>query len=307
MQPTNYCRNVLVELQQEIDELSQLIASAIKVGFNDQKHLRESTTYITDVTETLQWIRESQKFILPPDGYILSDKTLRALSPDEIHLPFPTIALEFPNTVPKAIDPKKYAYSKTLIVLHEDETHINMRVVSWLVEPKTWTALPAIRFPKRHTFTLHEHGIIEMKNVQIKVGPSTIEEYQHEINVVLDFLNALSCRNVHMDQTITSAKKANKNKSHSKKSTKDILPFDTYRYLTIDAPRQRKTSTEEEQQLLYTPGDRYRPREHLRMGHPRKYKNGITLWINDMKINEGIGKRVEKTYIVRNSNKEDLT
>lgn len=308
MQPTNYCRNVIPVLQADIEKCSQSLQYAHKIKFENKERLRQLRTYIQDMDQTIRWIRESQKFILPTNGYILSDKTLRALSPSEIHLPFPTIALEYPSDINQTIDPNKYEYSKTLIVLHEDEDDIHLRLVSWLVKPKTWTALPALKFPKRNAFKVQDNGVIEMHRLQIKPGPSNLQEYQYEITVVLDFLNALACKNVHMDQTVTSEKKPNKVKPRDKKSTTKVLPFDTYRYLTIDVPRKRTNSSEEEQELLYTPGDRYRPREHLRMGHPRKYKNGITLWINDMKINEGIGHRVEKTYIIRGpkQNKESV-
>ena len=237
------------------------------------------------LSNALDLYTASQKFILPEGGRILDDAAFKALDEnEELKLPFPFIALEYSNHGPTS--PGTSPSSKRIVFARDREEGIVVTIAFYADVHRLWGLIPELLIPKT--------GYIDRRvkdhegNVGIKVACSYPEvpsdDFMDEIGALMNFLNALQCRNVSIE------------KSAPVKGTKKIkspFPFDTYHILTVDVNGQQHTGE-------CLGGTHRSPREHLRRGHIRCYPNGVKVWVNATVVNAGKGfHKVAKTYRVR--------
>ena len=241
-------------------------------------------------------IDKSVKFILPPYGITVNDSKLKALDDDSLELPFPIIALEY------EVDSSKQKvgqlrYEKSLVLVEDIGSYLEIHIVSKLVDVNilgcNWLSFPWVKIPKNGLLGERENNLIKMRGIIREDQNVPIDDYNSELMALLDFLNALSCRNVHIEKSkaITPSVRS---KSGKKKKIKTTIPYDDYHYLTVDVPSKRYSNDNSD-----GIGDRRTPREHLRRGHIRRYSWG-KIWINATVVNPGIGNKVDKIYKLRN-------
>ena len=265
MEHLNYCRH----MAKQLTAISQIPSA------DEETKLR--ATHLIDLASA------AQKFILPPGGVLLEDDELKALDGAEaLRLPHPFVALEYP---PREGGAKMITFARE----HQGSWSIAVTPVYYTEANGCWTSFPTFYIPtnpqaaidSRHEGKAHLNFaypadlIKDAASKQICIDTASI---------VLAFLNALQCSNVHI------AKSAPKKSS---KKVKAALPFDTYHVLTIDVPGragERGGPT----------GPRRAPREHLRRGHIRRLADGRRIWVNATVVSAGRGAGVvKKDYALR--------
>lgn len=224
---------------------------------------------------------QAAKFMLPDGGFLIEDASLRAIDESiELHLPFPVIALEFAS---------KHNGTKEVIFCTENETSINAFICQYHFDK--WFDMQAYFYMPKTGYidrTINGYcgypGLISFdvyENEHHQVDPDDSLYWQR---VLLSFLNALSCSNVHI---------AKKEPKKTGKKVKTALPFDTYHVLTIDAQSRTGESGK-------PTGSHRSPREHLRRGHIRKLVSGKKIWVNAAVVAAGRGAGiVKKDYALR--------
>lgn len=266
IEPFNYCRN-----------MARQFMATIQNNLGDKELL----------SHVLDLYTASTKFMLPDEGRILDDPSFKALNPAEpLKLPYPFIALEFPNHNPN-IQPGQTPSSKRIIFARERENTIVVTVVPFFDKYGKWVVFPECFIPIVNYLdrTLHDKD----GNVAIAIyGSNQIirDNCADEIGCLLNFLNALQCSNIHIEKVLS-------NKKEKKHKIKSALPFDSYHILTVDT---NKTLGES-----HGLGGTHRsPREHMRRGHIRHYSTGLKIWINSMVVNYGKqGGKITKDYLIK--------
>lgn len=272
------------------------------------KHFKKDGkgSLVPDIATVLDRGEKAQKFILPNFGRIFDDQ-LRAL-PNELKLPYPIVVLEY---LARSDDgEKRNGYAETLMgedrtEIHgqriiiatqtsDDEIIINCisfvdRLNEWFFQPFQLVLYAKKTFNDEHNAMDFHHRIDPLLNVHLHTPDwetQGMANMADELRAVLEFLEALSCKNINATRVPVDRKANNLARLRGAK------PFDVYHILTVDTAARVSEGNEE-----WTDGDRSRPREHLRMGHARHYKkSGIKLWIQSMIINAGVGGKVTKDY-----------
>jgi hypothetical protein len=106
---------------------------------------------------------------------------------------------------------------------------------------------------------------------------------------VLQLMMLLACKNVTVKDSTPKLKKGCKLKERAGTH---------YKELVIEVKTKLSSTSDE---VSEGPGvlERYRPGEHIRMGHDHRFKTKdgyVTYWIQDTVVNAGVGYKVEKTY-----------
>lgn len=125
-----------------------------------------------------------------------------------------------------------------------------------------------------------------------EVRASLSTDIAQEAAVVLEFVEASSCSNIHhvIGQAAPKPSVAAKRKKNGK------LPIFETRVLAIDVPD--KTVTQNPSGGLGQ-GSRSGPRQHLRRGHIRRLESGKRIWVQSAVIGAGSVKgNVQKNYVV---------
>lgn len=261
MEHLNYCRQMV----------KQLTAVRQIPSVGEDEKLR--ATHLIDLAGA------SQKFILPDGGMLLEDNELKALDGAEsLRLPHPFVALEWPDT-------------KSIIFAREHESSGDIAVTA-VVHNKTngcwdeWKTVYMSNTP-HETICSRRDGKAEiscMADQSIHENDVASRAVRSVLMVVLSFLNALQCSNVHIARSLPRS---------SGKKVKAALPFDTYHVLTVDVPGRAGDG-------VGATGSHRSPREHLRRGHIRRLSDGRRLWINATVVSAGRGAGVvKKDYALR--------
>ena len=268
MQPLNFCR-------QAKKQILETIGRPHAVPLDYRKDL-------------LGLLDRSVKFQMPHGGRILNDLSFRALEGKDARLPFPVIAVEYTRYTTDhdllresrgEVSPDD-GYPKAIILAEEKDGKIWINVMAWR---KVWIPLPPIATFQKDPFHIGPNGKAQFAVMGPQSMPVPIEDYADEVGCLFDLLNALACSNVRAER-LPARKPA--------KRAKGALPFDSYHYLTVDAPGRPSGQGA-------AIGDRRSPREHIRRGHIRRLADGRAIWINATMVNAGIGSRVDKSYVMR--------
>lgn len=254
MEATNFCRQMVETYGSMLPILSPADADDCK--------------YAIDLANN------SVKFILPSDGITTGDLDMRAIDCD-VNLPFTCCALEY-------LTPSSDLTSKVVLLTKQHGRNI----MGWgHVYPRSkgiWTYVcPFMIVATRRL----DNGSLaySVKELGRNHTDEPLESTRGLSMVILDFINALSCSNVHSEQ-LPARKK-------SKRST-NPLPFDVYHYLTVSNHHDKQNGKRAE--LV---GGRKGCREHLRRGHIRRYQTGEKVWVNACVVgHNNVGGTIKKDY-----------
>lgn len=252
VQETNFCR--------------QLIAQIAADGAPADESVFQAYQFAGSVSH---WCH---KFILPVGGRILADPELKALE-GELNLPFPDVALEyFEPALPRQ---GEVLASKRIVFASHIRDLIQVIPAFYADKEKKWMVLPGIVIPS--TEWRQDAGGIRFTKFDQRFPDA---DYRDDVSVLLCFLNALGCSNVHTEK-IAARKKG---------KAKAALPFDEYHVLTIDVPNKATSQADQG-------GTHRSPREHLRRGHIRRLQDGRAIWVNAAVIAAGRGAgKITKDY-----------
>lgn len=284
MQNLNYCRQARKSIQQTIKAASY---DKLKmIGFSKE----EVNKHVSFQKHVLLSIEKSVKFILPENGMILEDKSLKALDEKEkINLPFPIVALEyeFDNYIGDFDPSLQHRPKKYILIAEKIENGISIIPVYYVTELGMWCSHPAVYMPDidfiyRQKNTTDGWPCLAISNP----NEHTIsgDEYISETRILLSFINALQCSNVGIEKSAGNPKK---------NGLKSSLGFDEYNVLTVINTNKQSSGVES------IGGTHRSPREHLRRGHIRRLATGVKIWVNAAVINAGIGAKIHKTYAVK--------
>jgi hypothetical protein len=264
MQHTNYCRQMLIDLQAE---------AALANLEPDLK---------VDVDIFINLCRLSQKFMLPLNGELLPDNEVRALDDSvPLRLPHALVALEF---VEQSVSSKgNTGTCKVVLFCIDGEDSIYLRSAvsyssngSWMINRRL-VCIPKTNFLDRS----------DPKRVKVNFyseGEDSFEVAFGTVKTVLCFLNALACSNVRVHASMPKK---------TGKKIKAALPFDTYHVLTVELPGRSSARAGLD-------GPHRSPREHLRRGHIRRLADGRRVWVNATVVAAGQeAGTVTKDYVLR--------
>lgn len=233
------------------------------------------------IEHTIDLCRASKKFLLPEDGVLLPDDEWRALDESvKLRLPYPFIALEFQARLTN--ESGNPVFARRVIFCREDEDGIYVKPAAWIEANGFWIVRPDSCIPSVNY--LNRSNPNKVTFIADYEGARSAEEGAQHLRVVLGFLNALQCSNVHIQKSEPKKKS---------KKVKSALQFDTYHILTINIGRTGEYSG------VGGLGHRS-PREHLRRGHIVRPKDRKPFWRNATVVCAGgIAGKVEKDYRVR--------
>lgn len=270
IQHLNYCRQISMQMARFVD-----IPSVTSDFKNRANHLIDLCVM-------------SQKFILPDGGQVINDLELRGLGHGlTLRLPHPFIALEFkPLLNPKIAINAGASKAVLFIREHNDSASLVITAAFFQESDGRWDAYDDSFIP------VAGYMNDELKDGRASINfafPEGFQDIHIQIaSVVLGFLNALACSNVHIERS--EAK-------NSGKRIKSSLPFDSYHILTIDTGKTGDLTA------VSGGGSHRSPREHLRRGHiVRPGEGRRPFWRNATVVCAGRGyNKVEKDYRVKNS------
>ena len=286
MQHLNYCRQALAQFSDE--------RLSINAHFNNlcdeyppwagNDNMVKSKHDVTSIME------QAIKFVLPKNGATIEDKKYKGIqSLGELKLPFDEFILEFETdrAATTVTGP-----SKVIIILAkftDPPDKIAVLYIVYIPEVQRWLINPPLVVETKAYEDSSGGLAVALQNVE---SGGVMRFYTQELGAfgvmmepVLNFLNALACRNVHIEKSPARATKQGK-------KVKAALPFDDYHYLTVDVPGRANS------RINALGGSHRAPREHLRRGHIRRLESG-SIWVNACVVNAGIGSKVEKSYLVR--------
>ena len=291
---TNYSRAFC----READRLRNLIPRMLQ-----QKSVMETFApvapelhrYHAQQLVTASLLAGATKIVLPSDGIVLDDKSVRALRGDlPLSLPFDSIALEYTQTA--GVD-RWIPTGGPRIVLAVQEEHEIQVHHAFILDEKRWRSFHVMAIPRvgclvdspEQEWTGYEGRYVRVRPCfDGKSGPGermidlpAQDPTLAPLRVLLGVLNALACTNVSLSDSPLN---------NAKRPKKAALPFDSYKILTLGDPAEARG------RLASASGDRRTSREHLRRGHIRRLLSGACVWVNAHVVNAGVGGKVKKDY-----------
>lgn len=253
---------------------------------------RDPTKKLVRRGEIADLIQQGTKFLLPGNGIILDDKYLRGINETiRLSLPYPIIVLEFPDAWNDL--------SKTIITAVQEETEILMYVTVFNMKQEKWGTMSPVRFNRDAYIERNDKGQPDLLYSFHDSVPDELkinhEVYHPYIAVFLQFLNAMSCKNVSAERSPPSKVK--------NQIRKNPIPYDEYKILTTFVTQRDQTtggSGNSNGSGERTGAIHASPREHLRRGHIVRMGNGKGVyWRNATIVMAGNGGRIEKAYLVK--------
>lgn len=248
---TNFCRQMLKQFND---------------GYTFEQH-HEDIEYLA---------KNSIKFTLPINGLLLN-AGFKTLDFNDLHLPFEMIALEFFTSDGYKQIVFCHNYQDGICVV----SALKHRNMPWGISP----IIIKISNGNYSVKTLYETAIdSKTKNEESVSDEIKNQESAQLMYVLFEFLEALNCKNVSIENHVQRKKG---------KSKFDALPFDEYKVLCVNVNKRYNDYGDE----LNESGTHRSPREHLRRGHIRRLPKG-NVWVQSTVVNPGIGGRIEKSYQV---------
>lgn len=269
------------------------------------------TAYEDNVIVLQDKLKSSVKFRLPENGSVMNGvtegKTLPFIINNflyEQHLPYPQITLEF-DTNNITADNRKYRASVIYVeeIPREEgqrallRANIVKKVKNGFDEHYSWSYLKyalEIDFAKVNSDTADYFDFVTVFkwDESDQTSPKeTIQNTRHEIEVLLQFMLALSCRNVEVKQEFAPNPKENAKraqKGHTLKYQYNTITINTDKGGKSDAGHGNGTGT----------GRTVSP--HLRRGHIRRYENK-NVWIEStvVKADKADDSLKAKKYVIK--------
>lgn len=250
------------------------------------------------------------KFVCPPNGLFFEDKHFERYTP-YFRLPYKATVLEYDATYGMLNGPESMRKDLGVSLLAMEDTRNGVLGADVFIayedkSTRQWMVLPGYLFipygegdssiiaSAECTAFLHRTALRtwaqkkgltlehNRRDVIASVGSIMIKESMS----LFQFSVAMSCSNVS-----TEIKKAPKF-TNQRRVAKGKMPLYEYHLLTVDV-RDRDERGEAQG------GTHASPRQHLRRGHVRRYKTGLTIWINEMVVSRTAEGRIDKDYRVR--------
>jgi len=272
------CRNYAAKVENYID--------SAKKSLTFKKIYSQSENLLETLPEA---IKRSHNFVLPDYGIILNAGFKGLVDLESVNLPYPIITLEIGN-------------QGILITAMEGDSEIVFFTFQY-DDKKRWALTPAIgRFSRIKPFTFKdgEFGIdiertlifnddfeneIFTEHVKQEIKDQALFVCETSGHIILEFIEALSCRNV--EEAVcqkASSKNTQRIKSHK-------LPIYETKFLTLKGAVKEKNATGEQ-------GTGTSPRQHLRRGHIRRLPKG-NIWVNSCVVGDASNGVISKQYILK--------
>jgi len=142
-----------------------------------------------------------------------------------------------------------------------------------------YSAYPLVLFPESYGEIVGQYGKHEALNL-------CMHDTGLEVSALLEFIEALSCKNVSTDTLHKADESTNRKRARSKK-----LPIYETKCLVIDAGKITTCNNGEKSKTHSS------PRQHLRRGHIRRLDSG-NIWVNSCVVGDPSKGRIDKTYKV---------
>lgn len=289
MQPINFSQDLK-------NDLTQALRTAVykfNLYKNRKKKWQEALRLDLIIQRNrylLTLIDNSVKYILPQNGELLEDPGLTFLSGKPILLPHTRMLFEIP------FDPtSNQKITKLVIALNDEGEYIGINFLPYYNKDQFWDILDTVYVDKNFIIMKDTTTGPMLKGIRF---PKFMDHQVAAgiIRTTLDILNALASTKpkiVTKQRTITNP--------HILKTPSKIPSSDSeeYRYVYMDLPKSVPVKSETEEPCRRLLDERYRPHEYKRKAHERRYKSGKVVQIPEVIVNEGIGYRAEKKYIVR--------
>lgn len=268
---------------------------------------------LDDLPETIQLMREAQKFVLPFEGELVDMKTYRPEYAPMLRLPFPAVSLEFPTRDSTEGSVLKSTKMIILAWTNEYETDFRMPGTSadtvyftnvwlddeqgeWEPSPVVWGFVPSeLETSENGEFVLsgfrHFAGHVNAYK-RLGEGEQRAAFLEHELSTLVkplfEFCLTVNCQNV------TTAVIPPPEKLQKKRLKNGKEPLYTYHVLQL--PQQGSEGGGHG--LGY---DRTGPRVHWRRGHLRRLQTGHVIWVRPAIVGNAERGLVDKTYRVTES------
>lgn len=289
----------------ESDNLIQVMLKA-----KQRSEIGMLTTYDEKAEKLLVDLKTCVKFRLPDNGAVMSGvtegKTLPFIINNflyEQHLPFEKISLEY-NTSNTTSDGIKYRAS----IIYVEEVpregkrallrvNILKNLKNSYDEKYSWSFLKyalEVDFEKVNNDTAQYFdfvSVLKWDESDMTNPKETITNTQNEIEVLMQFMLALSCKNVEVNKGYEPNPKENKKRQEKG----HVLQ---YRYNTIHINTAREVAKGVNQSGNGASGRTVSP--HLRRGHIRRYENK-NIWVEStvVKADKADSSMKAKNYVVK--------
>jgi hypothetical protein len=235
------------------------------------------------------------KFLLPDHGMLLEDNALKALSDDELHLPYESIALEYayPDDPEWVQRDDAEQCSKRILFATEFDDSIQIVRSQFADRLGVWVTAGPVLLPKsnwanRSMLSSDGRFALSLADVsgQTDFDPQTWRDsFADDAWVLVSFLNALACSNVTAQPLQQPAPIPGRQQKKPSK-TQDVYHVLGLTYGADQSDAAHGAS-----------GSGGTKREHMRRGHIRRLADGRKLWINAVAVNAGRNfGRVTKSY-----------
>ena len=306
--PSQHCSDAIYDQRKILEKLKK--SPAYFPDAIAQKH-----SLVNFTTETIRRLRESVKFHIPYGGNIMVDMfngmAFKESVKNYLHtyrLPFPLVALEYDFIVNEENNPdfieSNLPYTATVILVHEELRNdqnplLYVRLINKIFSPYSekyeWHCLPydiVVDFDKCR---IDDH--FAFFTSIIPINESYMAEHNHkdflndtenELGVLLQFLIAMSCRNVTSNTEPPPSITENK-----KRMKKGLEKRYEYRNIVINTKNGVADTTKKHGSQGGTVAT------HIRRGHIRHYENK-NVWIEQTVINADKGQiPAIKKYVVK--------
>lgn len=264
---------------------------------------------LNGMRETIRLLGGAARFSLPENGVLLELKDYRSEFASMLHLPYPSLTLEYRTTRPA--EPGKIKSSRSIILCWQGDYSTPFRIETeppeviyftsiwfddeqgeWEPSPVAWGFRPADLRPDPengitvegfHHFPCHIEAYDRLRSEH---GDQWLDEdLARSFEPLLEFCLTVNCQNVQTAEVAPPAKLNAKRVKHGKP------PLDSYHVLVLPG-----TESDEGQSGA---GLRQGPRVHWRRGHLRRLGDGRVIWVRHALVgNRELGS-VQKEYRVK--------
>lgn len=247
----------------------------------------------SEVNGIIKNIQSSVHFLLPDGGKIFDDD-FKGLQDKELRLPFPKITLEFQDDRDFVIYAQEFHKDqiKNTWLLSENDSDIwifalimfkNIETNRWQLFDQSF-AIPS-KWDK--SFNDEEFNFVTgalFDHLNLEIDKKTLQTFGYHLRALMEFLEALSCKNV-THQSVNIVSKA----MNDKRIRKGKLPLYEVKELVIN-------TTDKQGNLTSVGTNSYTPkRQHLRRGHIRRLEKG-NIWVNSCIVGSAELGVINKTY-----------
>jgi hypothetical protein len=307
---TQFC----CELEEVLTRLLINITGSVDGEYNDPLH-PSVIAGVNIYKIILSKLKHAVNFRVPKEGDIITDmighKDMGGAICEYLtsyKLPFPIITIECENDVTadkEGFIETNVEYKGTIIIVWEEEgSHELNPKLNFIVcnkarghknEPYRWMVLPYLitldfdkAYPKCTWDELVEIGLYDPST---PVG-DLYNDLNCEVSIVIQFLIALSCKNVSIKKGFPPSIVEN-----NKRIKKGKPQLNQYYEILIQNNLGEKTSLEDKYRSG-NGGSNTLKTTHIRRGHIRRYENK-NVWIEQTVVNAHKGKPVKKTYKIK--------